>query len=548
MDARSTIDPPSPTADYGASDDEDRVQITESPRHPPSLRDGQGGDPIRAKATPRRDTTRESVRSATRRRSIVAQSSRNKRGRPPPSRPPPAKSVRSARDKHPARSLRNSTRGKSSTRKRGSSIKRSKRKKPSPSPRRSKRSRSRHAVVSAPPKAPAKLPSLSPSSRDRIDEFTREITSYLDSRSDFDDISKNEISLTARLLDLNGIRRLSDLKRLKELQRKHLIDDLRADKFRVKDYKLISDLFDIIPPVARNNRTQALNTSKHINFEEICIEAEVKKLKFDFSSPRGFLLPDQDMCNKISDQIARAQAVNPPYTPYPSADLSLVPWIPDTIEHAGAFQGWKQRSRQSKNKNQFMSVQLWMFAHLRFIIAAQLCGAWDKFGGLSSQLNHLGHVLNLSVLYGMHAGMEYHKLITNELISMARRRSRQDLSKLLDEEQVTQKRIATQDGALLVKPVTIDLKPAKGAGNGKGAKPFIPFTPENGGKSGNSRWSDHNTPDKGGKKGKGALKDKNKWWPKKPKGIPWWKKNQGLTSDKNPENPAGGNKEAPPTK
>ena len=124
-------------------------------------------------------------------------------------------------------------------------------------------------------------------------------------------------------------------------------------------------------------------------------------------------------------QRAIAAAKDPPYVPYLIPKLAEAPWMPPTADHSGARAGWVAYSRQARRSNspQELSIQSFALYHLRFIFAAELCGAFDLFGGLALQLAHFSTVLNLSILESVGVALAYHRILTGKLQEQAHQRS-----------------------------------------------------------------------------------------------------------------------------
>ena len=101
-------------------------------------------------------------------------------------------------------------------------------------------------------------------------------------------------------------------------------------------------------------------------------------------------LPDQEMANAISLEIARSHNTVPSFDPYVIPQLTEKPWVAPTADHDAAMTRWKSGVKGPKKRaRQELSFQCWITYQLRFMITSQLCGALAPFGGISSQFNHL---------------------------------------------------------------------------------------------------------------------------------------------------------------
>ena len=60
---------------------------------------------------------------------------------------------------------------------------------------------------------------------------------------------------------------------------------------------------------------------------------------------------------------------------------------------------------------------------MRFLIAAELCHAFEHFGGFANQLSHLGTVLSLSITEHIGIALAYHRVVGQKLQEKARQRN-----------------------------------------------------------------------------------------------------------------------------
>ena len=109
----------------------------------------------------------------------------------------------------------------------------------------------------------------------------------------------------------------------------------------------------------------------------------------------SLLHPTQEMANEVSEALAKAEAFPPPYNPYIAPDYTARPWMPRMTLRTSALAKWRARVSRASGK-QGISFQMWMRHHLGFVFAADLCHAWDPFGGLAAQLSQLAAILSMA--------------------------------------------------------------------------------------------------------------------------------------------------------
>ena len=137
----------------------------------------------------------------------------------------------------------------------------------------------------------------------------------------------------------------------------------------------------------------------------------------------SIFVPDQDMANSISLELARAAATVPSYSPYIIPQLSEKPWVVPTPDHASAIARWRENTRDNRRRvRQEISFQCWVTYQMRFIITAHLCKAFDPFGGIGPQFSHLAICLNIAIIESVATAMSYDRLVKIHLQAAARRR------------------------------------------------------------------------------------------------------------------------------
>ena len=127
------------------------------------------------------------------------------------------------------------------------------------------------------------------------------------------------------------------------------------------------------------------------------------------------------MANYISLELARGRSKVPDYTPFIVPDVSAPPWAIASNEHTAAVALWRTSARKAKRGDNPhpIPMQAWLLYQLRFLIAADVSGAWAGFGGLSDQLNHLAIVMNISITDSADVALSYDRLVREFLAERA---------------------------------------------------------------------------------------------------------------------------------
>ena len=99
---------------------------------------------------------------------------------------------------------------------------------------------------------------------------------------------------------------------------------------------------------------------------------------------------------------------------------------------------------------------------MRFLIAAELCHAFEHFGGFANQLSHLGTVLSLSITEHIGIALAYHRVFNRKLQEKARQRipGPGPYVELLAEQNFTLLEQAKREYALTAAPPPPKLLPA----------------------------------------------------------------------------------------
>ena len=143
------------------------------------------------------------------------------------------------------------------------------------------------------------------------------------------------------------------------------------------------------------------------------------------SSLASIFLPDQDLANAISLEIARANNTAPSYRPYVVPPLAEAPWVAPAADHTSAIARRRENTRDTRRRGgQEINFRCWITYKLRYVIAAHLRKAFDHFGGIASQFNHLAICLNMSIFESVAKAISYGRLVKNHLQATDRRRDK----------------------------------------------------------------------------------------------------------------------------
>ena len=109
------------------------------------------------------------------------------------------------------------------------------------------------------------------------------------------------------------------------------------------------------------------------------------------------LMPTQEAVNFFTKLKFEAAALVPPYTPYPAPKLMDAPWTPKGADVKRAVQLAEAKQKRYGVKENYPSLAQLALAHLRAIVAGEVAGAWEKFGGLGAQLNNMAEVMETAL-------------------------------------------------------------------------------------------------------------------------------------------------------
>ena len=213
-----------------------------------------------------------------------------------------------------------------------------------------------------------------------------------------------------------------DISRRSNVQaRKYLFEDLRG-----KDKLAFGEISFLVAPGQhlQPNEQAASVREKDVRFTLVDIPKALTDFAPHLGGIGGIIHPDQDMVDWIMREIAKAHHKDPPYEPYLVVRLDIAPWLPPSHDHTAALTNWRAQSKQARRVTlpQEVSIQAFCLYHLRFLLAAEICHAFDPFGGLAPQISHMGTVLALAVTEHIGIALAYHRVVNQKLQEKARQR------------------------------------------------------------------------------------------------------------------------------
>ena len=131
--------------------------------------------------------------------------------------------------------------------------------------------------------------------------------------------------------------------------------------------------------------TDAPVKTKAHPFTEVDIQEELKKRPYLKNIGR-LLMPTQEMVNSFSKELAEADTAFPPFSPYCARSPQDLPWRLDKLSHNRAWEDEKARQKRFGQTSPCLNSAQMVVYRLRVIVAGDLAGAWDKFGGFGAQL------------------------------------------------------------------------------------------------------------------------------------------------------------------
>ena len=146
------------------------------------------------------------------------------------------------------------------------------------------------------------------------------------------------------------------------------------------------------------------------------------------------------MVNYVSRELDLGKLKAPSYTPYIAPNIAEVPLPAQPAEPKDAMAKWNSNRQASKAAHpQPVPINDWVLYQMRFIFAADLCGDWSSFGGLSAQLNHLSAALHIATTEAVGSAFTYDQPTKSHLGELARARvndtaGANDISEILPNE------------------------------------------------------------------------------------------------------------------
>ena len=133
-------------------------------------------------------------------------------------------------------------------------------------------------------------------------------------------------------------------------------------------------------------------------------------------------MPTQASVNFFTKLIYEAAATEPPYFPYPAPDLRKEPWTPHGLDINRAIEAEAAKQKKYGVKKPYMRADHLVLAMVRFIMAGEVAGAWDKFGGFSLQIQNLLAITEISIKHNQEVAWKFLNEQLRELQMLARDR------------------------------------------------------------------------------------------------------------------------------
>ena len=241
-----------------------------------------------------------------------------------------------------------------------------------------------------------------------------DLLSTIRSRPELSQFSRLQSQQAAKTLFQYGWNNFQAVIVSKAPNRQHFMADVRKEK-GFRSLSFIYDLFEVFPPPKRGRNI------KEVEFAEPNIPHALSSFTAQLSTISTVLQPTQEMVNLVAEEMARAAAFPPPYKPYITVDYTAHPWLPRIATHIASLTAWRARVQRIPNKHD-ISFQMWLRHHLRFLVTADLCHAWQPFGGLAAQLSQLTVLLALASTETCSFAMQYHAELSRFLSDAARAR------------------------------------------------------------------------------------------------------------------------------
>ena len=115
-------------------------------------------------------------------------------------------------------------------------------------------------------------------------------------------------------------------------------------------------------------------------YEEVVIPERMREFSANLRGIASLLKPAREVANYISRELARGRNKVPAYTPFIVPGVSAAPWPVPSKERQSDVTRWRTSARLAKDNPSSIPMQSWILYRLRFLIAADLAGAWAAFG------------------------------------------------------------------------------------------------------------------------------------------------------------------------
>lgn len=206
--------------------------------------------------------------------------------------------------------------------------------------------------------------------------------------------------------------------------------------------------------------------------EALRIPTLISKLTGGLMTLSPLIAPDQDLVNETTRQLQEGGACIPRFNPYVIDQLHLGPFRSPFPSHGNIVADWAERMKNMR-PSQPLPFQAYLLYQSRFIMAGQICSAWEHFGGFSAQMNAQAAMLTLAETDNAGVAISYDLQIRKHIAHLARqRRADIDFDQLLSKRSEDLKKQVTSRRT--TKTLTTDKDPKKkGEGKGKGKTPFV---------------------------------------------------------------------------
>ena len=167
--------------------------------------------------------------------------------------------------------------------------------------------------------------------------------------------------------------------------------------------------------------SKQLATEMETAYKEIDVSAAIKNRKH-LSGLADILIPNQEAANLFSEELRNGKRALPPYTPFLLPKLNEAPWVAQDPDYKRARENEKLRQQRNGVKTLFMNSSQLSLAYLRYIVAGEVAGAWDAFGGMGAMLSHLAHLHKLSATQNMETSFRFERAQSAKWSQLARNR------------------------------------------------------------------------------------------------------------------------------